>query len=88
MQWSSERGFRAGQRPTGPRPASWPVWHLLLAALLAGPGLALGQEAGEIVSALGQVEVWRDQAWHGVGPGAAISAGERLRTGAGSRAVD
>jgi Tfp pilus assembly protein PilF len=61
-----------------------------------GLGLILGwipfhsawaQSAGEVVSALGAVEVLREARWQPVNGGATLAAGETVRTGAGSRAA-
>ncbi|HOW76119.1 MAG TPA: TonB-dependent receptor [Candidatus Competibacteraceae bacterium] len=48
---------------------------------------ALAQDAGEVVSALGTVEVMRDGRWQTVNAGASLAAGDAVRTGAGSRAA-
>ncbi|HRD68078.1 MAG TPA: FecR family protein, partial [Candidatus Competibacter sp.] len=46
---------------------------------------AWSQEAGEIVSALGVIEVWREGRWQPIGAGETVTAGEMLKTGEGSR---
>lgn len=76
------RGFRSGRRFVG--------------LIQVGLGLILGwipfhpawtQSAGEVVSALGAVEVLREARWQPVNAGVALAAGETVRTGAGSRAA-
>jgi tetratricopeptide (TPR) repeat protein len=74
-------------------PFRWlhPGWasglSLLILMLLLPERLALAQEAGEIISVLGTVEVRREGRWRPVGPGAVLAVGETVKTGAGSRAA-
>ncbi|MCB1777044.1 MAG: TonB-dependent receptor [Candidatus Competibacteraceae bacterium] len=58
---------------------------LLLVLLPVCPALA--QEAGQVVSALGTVEVLRAGRWQPVDAGARLAEGEVVRTDAGSRAA-
>jgi tetratricopeptide (TPR) repeat protein len=84
-------------RLTANHPASWrcyPVWlsglslFLLILLILALPfNAALAQDAGQIVSVLGTAEVFRDGRWQALTTGAAITAGEMVRTGEGGRAA-
>ncbi len=68
-----------------------PVWlirvylGLILSLIPLYPALAQG--AGEVVSALGTVEVMREGRWQRVSAGTSLAAGETVRTGAGSRAA-
>ena len=48
---------------------------------------ALAQEAGEVVSTLGTVEVLREDRWQTVKAGVSLAAGDIVRTGASSRAA-
>ena len=75
-------------RPLGRFFSDWRGWiHLLLLALALPFNAALAQEAGQIVSALGTVEVLRDRRWQALATGATLSAGDTVRTGEGSRAA-
>lgn len=87
MQRSIESRFSPGRASHRHGPAAWRAWCLLCAVLLAGPGLAFGQEAGEVVSVLGQVEIQRGERWQPLTPGEAIAPGERIRTGQDGRAA-
>jgi tetratricopeptide (TPR) repeat protein len=80
-----EGSLRVG--PNRYQPLVWIGWIcLLLFALLIPNRPALAQEeAGEIVSVLGVVEVWRKGRWQAVGVGEAVAVGEVVRTGEGSR---
>jgi hypothetical protein len=50
-------------------------------------GAAQAQDGGEIISALGMVEVLRDGRWQKAAVGETLNAGETVRTGADSRAA-
>jgi Flp pilus assembly protein TadD len=64
----------------------WLYGSLLLSlALSTFPYVAVAQEAGAIVNVLGTAEVLRDGRWQPLAAGAAIAAGETVRTGDGSR---
>ncbi len=66
----------------------WSVWfclYLPFIALLLTVRPAVAGEAGEIVSVLGTADVLRGGRWQPVRAGDSISAGEVVRTGAGSR---
>ncbi|MDQ5908862.1 MAG: hypothetical protein QG599_955 [Pseudomonadota bacterium] len=47
----------------------------------------LAENAGEVISALGTVEVLREGRWQAVNAGMTLAAGDTVRTGAGSRAA-
>ncbi len=74
-------------------PAGWshPAWlsryHFLLLFLFALLSIrpALAQDVGEVVSVVGAAEVLRKGRWQPVGAGESLTAGEVVRTGAGSR---
>ena len=60
----------------------------LLLVILALPfDAALAQEAGQVVSVLGTVEVLREGRWQALVTGATLVAGETVRTGESSRAA-
>ena len=64
------------------------IWFLLLLFVVLLPARpVIAQTAGEVVSALGTVEVLREGRWQPLDPGASLHAGEVVRTGAGSRAA-
>ena len=59
--------------------------HLVLLIVVLPVCPALAQEAGAIISLLGAAEVLREGRWQPVDTGAALVAGETVRTGEGSR---
>jgi tetratricopeptide (TPR) repeat protein len=62
------------------------TWYtLLLFVVLGSLRLALAEDVGEIVSALGTVEVLRQGRWQPVATGEKVAAGEAIKTGEGSR---
>ena len=68
-----------------PLPQRW-VWCVfMLLVLLGSLRLALAEEVGEIVSALGAVEVLRQGRWQPITTGEKVAAGEAIKTGEGSR---
>lgn len=62
---------------------TWCIFLVL--AALGSLRLALAQDVGEIVSALGTVEVLRQGRWQPVTTGEKVVAGETIKTGTGSR---
>ncbi len=74
-------------RPLRGVPSGWRGWISLLLVLALPFNAALAQEAGEIVSVLGTVEVLREGRWQALATGATLVAGETVRTGEGSRAA-
>ena len=75
-----------GPRPIGPLYLSWSVWiSLLLFFFLIPNRPALAQEAGQIVSVLGTIEVMREGRWQPIGAGETLAVGEVVRTGADGR---
>ena len=70
------------------RHSAWLIrFYCLLVVGLLPIYPALAQGAGEVVSALGTVEVLREGRWQPVNAGASLAAGETVRTGASSRAA-
>ena len=75
-----------GYRPIGQWYLPWLVWiSLLFFCFLIPIRSALAQEAGEIVSVLGAVEVMREGRWQPIGVGDTLTAGEVVRTGVDGR---
>jgi len=75
-----------GYRGDGRSPRLSGLYMVLLLVLLpVCPALA--QQAGQVVSALGAVEVLRAGRWQPVGTGESLAEGEAVRTGVGSRAA-
>ncbi len=75
-----------GYRPIGQWYLPWLVWiSLLFFCFLIPIRSALAQEAGEIVSVLGAVEVMREGRWQLIGVGDTLAAGEVVRTGVDGR---
>lgn len=70
-----------GRGPIGPLCLSWLVWtFLLLFFFLIPVRPALAQEAGQIVSVLGAVEIMREGRWQPLGVGETLKVGEVVRT--------
>ncbi len=70
-----------GPRPIGPLYLSWSVWiSLLLFFFLIPNRPALAQEAGQIVSVLGAVEIMREGRWQPIGVGETLAVGAVVRT--------
>jgi len=71
---------------TGRLPGNRLGWFYVLFLVVLLPVCpALAEDAGQVVSVLGTAEVLRDGRWQPVDAGAALAAGEVVRTGAGSR---
>lgn len=80
------KGQACGNDPGGRWRSGWPSWfYLLLLTVLFPMRPALAENGGQVVSVLGTAEVLREGRWQPVDAGAALAAGEVVRTGAGSR---
>ena len=85
-QVAVRKGWMARNSQTGRLPGNRLGWFYVLFLVVLLPVCpALAEDAGQVVSVLGTAEVLRDGRWQPVDAGAALAAGEVVRTGAGSR---